>query len=228
MTDKKCIICNKDTTCKCGTCKSAAYCSFECQKLDIPLHKILCTKLVDFLKNNPRPADEYLSRYKLGILFPVDSKIAELIWVKNKILFEEVGKHWEVWPKLNKQNECLGHLLHGYQWTGGGNPISEHKWSGNVVVLRSRSYDKNDGDEDDGRSKVYEDITLADFRSALTYMGSRALLYEYEKENRFFIRDERKWAKGVKISCVGDMDVLGKAQYRDVMISWFHDIQMKP
>lgn len=124
-------------------------------------------------------------------------------------------------------NECLGHLLEGYQWTDGGNPVSEYKWAGNVVVLRSRSYDKNEPEED-GEYKVFEDVTLADLRSALTYMGSTTKLYESEKENRFFIRDEKEWVRGVKISCVGDMKVLGKRQFRDVMVSTYHQIRSQP
>ncbi|KAH9213754.1 hypothetical protein DL95DRAFT_505104 [Leptodontidium sp. 2 PMI_412] len=164
MTLNKCTICNKKTTTKCAKCKSAAYCSAECQKIDFPLHKLICCKLVYFTENNPRPADEYLSTHKLGILFPVESTSPELIWVKNTITFEEVGSHWEVWPKLNKHikcltsplvsvlqdrnvevyisdmccveggpNECLGHLLEGYQWTM--EEIPSPSTSGPVISL---------------------------------------------------------------------------------------------
>ncbi|PVH86306.1 hypothetical protein DL98DRAFT_526836 [Cadophora sp. DSE1049] len=77
MTLNKCTICDKETANKCAKSKSAVYCSQECQKLDFPLHKLLCTKITTFLENNPRPADEDLSTHKLGLLFPVDAKNPE-------------------------------------------------------------------------------------------------------------------------------------------------------
>ncbi|KAL2062270.1 hypothetical protein VTL71DRAFT_6536 [Oculimacula yallundae] len=261
-----CTICRKPSTEQCKTCNSAAYCSPACQNIDEPLHSLLCTKIRDFVKTTPRPADTDNTSHKLGILFPVDSNTPELIWVRNTVCFEDNGKSWDVSVDLkkyipdamnprgptresgecnvdvymgdscygrDKPNECLGHLLDGYQWTDGGEVISEHKWVGAVVVLRSKRMDDWDGNEDTwddygepGAHKLFEDITLTEFRSALQYMGGSAWLYEAEskKENPYFIRNESEWTKAVKISCDGDMKILGKKRYRDVMVSSLHEI----
>lgn len=101
MVSSRCAICGKEADKKCSTCKSAVYCSAGCQKLDWPLNKLLCKKLVNFLQNNPRPIAEEGSEgegledesneeswirerkqtmsYKLAILFPVDSKDIEFV-----------------------------------------------------------------------------------------------------------------------------------------------------
>ncbi|KAG4428216.1 hypothetical protein IFR05_016299 [Cadophora sp. M221] len=171
MTLTKCTICTNPTTTKCSKCKSATYCSPQCQKLDFPLHKIICSKLVEFIGSNPRPADEYLSTHKLGILFPEESTSPELILHRNIIHPEDMDAPY-----------C----------------------------------------------KTYGDVTVADLRFALDFLGHDAKLYEPEKENRFFIRDEKNWIRGVKISCDGDMKVLGKKRFRDVMVSSYHEIGIPP
>ncbi|TGO81697.1 hypothetical protein BPOR_1050g00030 [Botrytis porri] len=71
-----CTICSfpaKD----CARCKSAAYCSSECQTMDWPLHKTLCKKITAM---PPRPSPTH----KLGILFPTYSKSPDLVWVNFK------------------------------------------------------------------------------------------------------------------------------------------------
>jgi hypothetical protein len=109
----KCTICRKSTKNKCSRCKSAAYCSRRCQKLDLPLHKLLCSKYQDFLKTRPDPTDldesgdkasaEYEKHAEddgdetsdevtkrlppvsiAALLFPVDADYPQLIWLKCK------------------------------------------------------------------------------------------------------------------------------------------------
>ncbi|KAM3156500.1 hypothetical protein ABEW05_002926 [Botrytis cinerea] len=71
-----CTICNLPAK-DCARCKSAAYCSSECQTLDWPLHKTLCKKITTM---SPRPSPTH----KLGILFSPDSEKPELVWVNYK------------------------------------------------------------------------------------------------------------------------------------------------
>ncbi|KAE8441731.1 hypothetical protein EG329_004517 [Mollisiaceae sp. DMI_Dod_QoI] len=87
MTSEKCCICSKATENKCAVCKSAHYCSADCQKKDWPLHKLLCNKFVSFVEAGPTvdtEGDDYAvsSKYKLAILFPEKSNSPELIWLK--------------------------------------------------------------------------------------------------------------------------------------------------
>jgi hypothetical protein len=75
MSDKKCIMCNSSDAKLCGLCKSISYCSQKCQKDDWPLHKKIC-KSFTTIPTRPSPS------HKLSILFPVNSKNPQLVWVK--------------------------------------------------------------------------------------------------------------------------------------------------
>ncbi|KAJ8058952.1 hypothetical protein OCU04_011936 [Sclerotinia nivalis] len=59
----------------CGSCKSIAYCSPKCQKLDWSLHKTLCK---EFASLSPRPS----KCHKLAFYFPVDFKYPKLEWLQ--------------------------------------------------------------------------------------------------------------------------------------------------
>ncbi|KAG4422327.1 hypothetical protein IFR04_004479 [Cadophora malorum] len=239
MTLNKCTICDKETANKCAKCKSAAYCSQECQKLDFPLHKLLCSKMSTFLEHNPRPTDAVLA-----LLFPVESMNPELFWIKKTSGYEFInsspgmkkyiedahmgqntsrGDHkLEVFMGegsygREKANLCISRLMHGYQWTDSGNVVSLAKWVGNIVVLRSTGSGRICQD-------AYGDVTVADLRFALDFICHGVQLYEAEDVNKFFVRDEKLWMKGVKISCSGDMALLGQSQFRDVLVSRYNDI----
>jgi hypothetical protein len=75
MSTSTCTICNGSDAKYCSLCHSISYCSPECQKLDWPLHKTIC-KTFTALDSRPSPS------HKLAILFPVDSKHPQLIWIK--------------------------------------------------------------------------------------------------------------------------------------------------
>jgi hypothetical protein len=83
------ILCNKPGR-PCAPCKSTAYCSVECQQTDWPLHKLLCKKFSSF---SPRPDSDS----KLGLYFPVDSKVPELIWVNCAELNVELQPHFQLY-----------------------------------------------------------------------------------------------------------------------------------
>ncbi|CZT11496.1 uncharacterized protein RCO7_03840 [Rhynchosporium graminicola] len=114
-------------------------------------------------------------------------------------------------------NQCLHRLLKGYQWTDGDNPIFDTKWAGNVVALRS-VLPKSNKDPDGEGERDFEDVTLADLRHALIKLGDETILYESENENRFLPLDPKKWVRGVKISCDGDMMVWGKEKFRNIHV----------
>jgi len=85
-----CAICNGSANTKlCASCHSIPYCSRECQKADWPLHKTICKGLTTL---PPRPSPSH----KLAILFPVDSKEPQLIWIncENRI-DDDDGFAWE-------------------------------------------------------------------------------------------------------------------------------------
>ncbi|KAI8944556.1 hypothetical protein F4801DRAFT_571314 [Xylaria longipes] len=74
-----CIICNKPNSLRCGRCKSVSYCSKLCQRGDYPVHKLLCASFLNF-DMTTRPTREHIR----AVLFPVDKKKPELIWLHCK------------------------------------------------------------------------------------------------------------------------------------------------
>lgn len=75
MATSTCTICNGSNAKVCSSCHSISYCSPECQKLDWTLHKTIC-KTFTTLDSRPSPS------HRLAILFPVDSKYPQLIWIE--------------------------------------------------------------------------------------------------------------------------------------------------
>ncbi|KAF2445898.1 hypothetical protein P171DRAFT_431282 [Karstenula rhodostoma CBS 690.94] len=89
MANQTCIICNGSNAKSCSSCHSISYCSQKCQKDDWSLHKTLCKT---FTTLPPRPSPSH----KLAILFPVDSKDPQLIWIECKRrVDDEDGVEWE-------------------------------------------------------------------------------------------------------------------------------------
>ncbi|OCL02932.1 hypothetical protein AOQ84DRAFT_164543 [Glonium stellatum] len=90
MATPTCVICNGSDAKFCSLCHSISYCSPECQKPDWPLHKMIC-KTFTTLPLRPSPS------HKLAILFPVDSKDPQLIWIKcERHVDDEDGIAWEM------------------------------------------------------------------------------------------------------------------------------------
>ncbi|KAH7390159.1 hypothetical protein BKA64DRAFT_645086 [Cadophora sp. MPI-SDFR-AT-0126] len=240
MTLNNCTICDKETVQSYAKCKSAVYCSQECQKLDFPLHKLLCTKITTFFEQNPRPIDEDLNTAKNPEFFWIQITGRKFEFVNSSPGMKKYIEDAHIGQKTSrgdhmldvfmgdgsygrdKPNACISRLMHGYQWTDGGNPLSEVRWVGNIVVL---GYEITGGIG--RRCKTYRDVTVADLRFALDFLGHDVKLYETEDVNRFYIRDEKMWMKGVKISCSGDMKLLGKKRFRDVLVSRYNDICVK-
>lgn len=122
MPPAKCPICSAkfsedEAEGRCTGCKSIRYCSENCQRIDWPLHKILCQKYADFEKNNPRPADIVDGRkttsHKLAILFSGDSTNVELIWLGVEFGSEIDEKNGTVWEFYSSTYDALWEYLGG-------------------------------------------------------------------------------------------------------------------
>ena len=77
MSSHACTICNVQGAKSCSSCHSSAYCTPTCQQADWRIHKTVCPTLKDML---PRPTPSH----KLGILFPVESRVPRLVWYKSE------------------------------------------------------------------------------------------------------------------------------------------------
>ena len=54
------------------------------------------------------------------------------------------------------------------------------------------------------KNHLYDDITLADFRYGFDIMASYHNIYDADIANKFVIRQDADWVKGVRIMCVQD------------------------
>ena len=185
-----CLICNATDVKSCVSCRSASYCSKECQKIDWPLHKHLC-KIIPTMTTRPSPSS------RLAILFPVDSKSPKLVWVNCPMIHlpddEEEFEAPEVKPFLgpgyppptpermicwNNQVrgvEQLDHTIIAHIRDNGRNDGSKLNqaviacagntpapWMGPVIVLSQV------GEPTDPYS-VFQDVTLEDLRHIVDY-----------------------------------------------------------
>lgn len=90
MPNPTCTICNGSNAKLCSLCHSISYCSRECQKADWPLHRTICKT---FTTLPPRPSPSH----KRAILFPVDSKDPQIIWIKcERKVDDEEGTTYEM------------------------------------------------------------------------------------------------------------------------------------
>ena len=58
----------------CSTCRSAAYCSVECQQIDWLIHRQLCKKFTDAIKRRLSPS------HRLTIHLPMKKEKPSLEW----------------------------------------------------------------------------------------------------------------------------------------------------
>ena len=91
-------MCQSDTggSGRCKGCQSAWYCSEQCQSVDWPAHRLLCSSYLPFLQSRPS------NLHKLGIWFPRNHKKPKLVWVPMKTNRE---------GKLHRHHPQLGSFL---------------------------------------------------------------------------------------------------------------------
>ncbi|KAI1739861.1 hypothetical protein F4680DRAFT_466018 [Xylaria scruposa] len=71
-----CIVCGRATALVCNVCVRTCYCSQECQKIDFPIHGLLCSDFVEH-ELTQRPNRNHIR----AILFPVDQERPKTIWL---------------------------------------------------------------------------------------------------------------------------------------------------
>ncbi|KAK9442305.1 hypothetical protein VB005_03364 [Metarhizium brunneum] len=76
----RCTVCDKHDARFCGRCKSARYCSEECEKADWPTHKLLCKAFSNF-----DVSTRETSKHFRAFFFPVNEN-PKVIWLENKWL----------------------------------------------------------------------------------------------------------------------------------------------
>ncbi|KAI5865960.1 hypothetical protein GGS23DRAFT_362464 [Durotheca rogersii] len=88
-----CIVCNKPDAHFCNRCKSARYCSQQCQQIDWPTHRLLCRAFSDF-DVSARPSDEC----RRALFFPVEGKM-KLVWLHFRVSkYDDEEDPWDRTP----------------------------------------------------------------------------------------------------------------------------------
>lgn len=241
-----CSICSVCSTFRspgllCGSCKSIDYCSRKCQRLDWPIHQILCD---EFSSLGQRPSDSH----KLVFNFPVDEKVPRLEWLfcpkhrppKNmediyelpcpeKLLgvssLSDVG-HITIVPdnsKTGDEHELIVFQPKDCMKLNTDAPLNQAILSstegasslryGPFVVLR------RDGPN---LSSPLWDVDLTDFRDMIQFAKGRG---DYTKaEHEFF-----KLVKGVQLSCMRLSKSSDRGKARPITLPLYHPIfKMNP
>lgn len=98
MSSHACTVCNAQGAKSCSSCHSSAYCAPTCQRADWRIHKTVCRSLKDI---PPRPTPSH----KLGILFPVESRVPQLIWYESERKVDVWGVSVEGEPEEEEEEE---------------------------------------------------------------------------------------------------------------------------
>ena len=222
----------------CGRCHYIKYCSRECQQKDWPIHKIFCKSYSAFITSD-RPSKDHI----VAILFPVDKKKPEFIWLPFKGKYDdEDGIYWES-PKLEpifgdgskrythiRRNRFLGKelsdtvvltFLDTFLIDGSLPNLSIASlpgsptvyWRGPVVAYAMK------GLEIDPR--FCKDLDLVDSRSAVDELlfYANLVLKDIDQRTR-----ERENVMGVKINCHGDQKTFGAKPFEAIEIPRVHPI----
>jgi hypothetical protein len=95
-TDFLCLLCNREGSLRCASCKEARYCSNDCQKVDWRTHKLLCKSAADFTaEKRPSPL------HRRFIIFPENESRPRFVWMK----------FYEIW--VDNETTALGVGLAG-------------------------------------------------------------------------------------------------------------------
>lgn len=223
-----CTVCNEPTTKRCNKCKSAQYCSSECQKADWPTHKLLCAAFAAF-DNSTRPSPEHIR----AILFPEDGEAIQVVWLDAPWVYGEY--------RSTQTDSFLAPKTCPYLIPIDYNPILKRPppemlmivcrdlggsrinksikkicatksgwayfpWEGPVLAY---SRVGRGSDPPDCR-----DITMSDFRHITDYLlWYRATLIRNPQPSISEV------VKGVRINCIGDQKTFDKPVFEQVTLS---------
>ncbi|KAK7991566.1 hypothetical protein PG988_000360 [Apiospora saccharicola] len=185
----RCTYCEKPGKDLCGGCKSARYCSRECQVKDHPQHKHICKNYAAKFNDAKRPSSDHV----VGILFPALELKPKLVWCQQKVVNgkttvyadEHIGRYRDEFSILSvNQNLKLlgrdntGHGLVAFleskepimgcplnkSYTALGVPGHMMPRFGNILMLATRP---DSHPEHEGKNVVLDDADMRDYRHAL-------------------------------------------------------------
>lgn len=191
-TSALCDMCSKPGPQRCQACHKSRYCSRECQKLDWPIHKLVCKLFKDF---EERPG----GNFRRAIYFPDTNSRPRFIWLPFTWIGGDAGNGEGIYhlPNLDiifgkgKQlaapnsltfnpvlNRFLSHtilinygdscLIDGSPWNKSVyaivDPELTRHWRGPIVAYGMQGVDFDPSNSDD--------LDTTDFRHIIDYMRS--------------------------------------------------------
>lgn len=252
MPVQECVVCDKLSTIACVECKTSRYCSTTCLSKDRPIHRLFCSQFATFVATTPRPASKAICRdtaldgeegiiYRRGLLFPVDSKDPQYVWVRCKQTFhtsdgriseeadlgEFLGSRLDkIETKTNRGVEMDHTVAVWYRdeyLVDGSKPnkciaalssVYKRDWRGPVVAM------SNVGDENHSEDRLgyYQDIDPEDGRVAQLIFVTCGPSLDQNLADQFErmmpTSKSPETVKGVMISCNGDQHFLKKCKVR--------------
>ncbi|KAF9700897.1 hypothetical protein EKO04_000902 [Ascochyta lentis] len=230
-----CAMCDKPSTQLCSGCKSIKYCSKSCQKLDWPIHKLICKTYKKFLTS--RPDQEHHSM----IYFAVNETQPRFIWARideghNHPSREELKKHNMI-IDLSDSGSSLGikplsvnvvldrplgpHLIMFHPPSAAQCcPCCKHTYKKNesLINVDTELADTLRGpilawamhhEDDMARKPRPFDLGPMDFRHMVDELRSYySEVLEGYRELAFERTDSKGGVKGVRLNCKGDQQFL--------------------
>ena len=223
-----CTACNKPNTSFCNRCKSARYCSKECQKADWPVHKLLCATFSAF-DVAARPTGDHFR----AIFFPVDEGKPKFIWLHVERLQDEDDETGCQAPRNEARDSLMGSetcvrttpVLH--------NPVLGRTLTDAINICYGDAF-LIDGSRPNQSIAAITTIKPGQYRDwrgpVLTY-GGEGLSYDPHNCRDIDMNDFRHIAdyltnsghkpeviKGVRINCRGDQNILNKPHFETVEV----------
>ncbi|KAG6989394.1 Ubiquitin carboxyl-terminal hydrolase 19 [Fusarium oxysporum f. sp. conglutinans] len=244
--DVQCTTCGSSEASRCARCRSAAYCSLECQQTDWRTHRLLCTKFSE------QAQDNYASRpsptHYLAIFFPMDKKRPSIVWIDTKKDKYEVEPYFH--PVLDQLLHIPGndgYIGRGLRQVQGNVLRGRTSWQNTLNLwfldpdVTPRNITTNQAIHGPvvavmRKGTGYEprhstDITLTAYRDAIDYLGyyrdTIGSMIEPGQDDHFSKRvlaDRISKVIGVRINCLRDQISRQEPQLVEVAVPKTHPL----
>ncbi|KAF1849175.1 uncharacterized protein K460DRAFT_365085 [Cucurbitaria berberidis CBS 394.84] len=238
--DTLCAICPALGSEVCSSCHGIRYCSKACQKVDWPVHKLLCKKFSKDFSNDKRPQQPEF-QFKRAIYFPEEGNGPQYIWLPSSGPSDE-GRAVAHTHILGLKNTDLYPIDYFKE-----NAVLHRQIDGDIVLL-ARIHDLNTneamlfGNPNKSLAKIDKELTnywkgplLAygartdvgwpdqcydlgpvDLRHVVDYLSVAHSKRSIE-QNMYTIGDGEK-TRGVRFNCVSDQQICQRTQFEPMDI----------
>ncbi|KAI0400890.1 hypothetical protein F4802DRAFT_469005 [Xylaria palmicola] len=236
-----CIACNRHAAIFYSICKSAYYCSRECQKADYPTHKLLCADFAS-IDITTRPAPHHIR----AIFFPANQTKPRFVWLPCALdikvdgdegrspgrrpivetilgpqhaLRHEIVQYNSILVRQLSHSLCICHyddfwfqLNKSVARVTATGPGQYFNWHGNAIVYGS--------DQPLYRLGKLKDLDMNDFRHITDCLLSNSSNLALPTPPS----SDLPSIKAVRINCLGDQVALSRPPFEQVEISVNHPI----